>query len=125
MLKSISAALLAASILAAPALAAGTDTSATPAPAAQTTGTKAVDAKTDAKAGAKTTANADLKGGKALNAKASMHKGRHHRHYSHHRTHKHVAGVIKSKHGRAHVAKGASSVKHLSAIKTAPAKTKG
>ncbi|MDR3468711.1 MAG: hypothetical protein P4M07_22505 [Xanthobacteraceae bacterium] len=106
MLKSISAALLAASILAAPALAAGTDKTAAPAPAAQTSTTAGK--------------TADVGAGKTLNARASMHKGRHHRH---HRHHKHVAGVKTSV--RAHVVKAKSGTKHLSMVKTAPAKTKG
>ena len=67
MLKTISAALLAVSVLAAPALAAGTDKTA-PAPV-----TKSVQVKAS-----------------ALNANAKM--GRHHvRHASHHRFHKQMA----------------------------------
>ena len=97
MLKSISAALLAASILAAPA------------PATQTSPTAGK--------------TADVKTGKTLNARASMHKGRHHQHHRHHRAHKHVAGAKTSV--RAHVVKAKSGVKHLSAVRTAPAKTKG
>jgi hypothetical protein len=99
MLKSISAALLAASILAAPAMAAGTGKSdVVPAPAAQTSTTKAVT-------------------GKTLGARASMHKGRHHRHHLSHKMTgiKHTAHVIKAKAG----------VKHLSAVKTGAAKIKG
>lgn len=105
MLKSISAALIAASLLAAPAMAASVDKTATPpAKTMTTTGTK----------------SADVKGGKVLNARASMHR-HHHRHYSHHRTHKHFAGVKKL--GRTHVVKAKSGVRHLSAVKSG--KTRG
>jgi hypothetical protein len=70
MLKTISAALLAVSVLAAPAMAAGTDKTA-PAPVI-----KAVQVKTS-----------------VLNANARM--GRHHQHFRHHRFHKHV-GALKT-----------------------------
>ena len=71
MLKTISAALLAVSVLAAPALAAGTDK--TPAPVTKSTSVKSTQVKKS-----------------ALNANAKM--GRHHvRHASHHRFHKKLA----------------------------------
>ena len=71
MLKTISAALLAVSVLAAPALAAGTDK--TPAPVTKSTSVKSTQVKKS-----------------ALNANAKM--GRHHvRHSSHHRFHKKMA----------------------------------
>jgi hypothetical protein len=76
MLKTISAALLAVSVLAAPALAA-----------------------TPAKNNVKTTQAPVIKAGQvkakpsALNANAKM--GSHHRHYRHHRSHKHM-GAIKA-----------------------------
>jgi hypothetical protein len=89
MLKTISAALLAVSVLAAPALAAS-DAKTAPAPA-----TKTVQAPV-----AKITAAPVIKAEQvkvkpaALNANAKM--GRHHvRHASHHRSHKHV-GAIKT-----------------------------
>ncbi len=77
MLKFISAALLAASVVAAPALAAGTaNTSQVPAnKTAQAPADKAVQVKP-----------------KALNANAKM---THRRHYRHHRAHKHM-GALKS-----------------------------
>jgi hypothetical protein len=74
MLKTISAALLALSVIAAPALAAGqgkTQGKTTQAPAAKTVQTKP----------------------SVLNAKAEM--GRHHRHYRHHRYHKQM-GALKT-----------------------------
>ena len=72
MLKTISAALLAVSVLAAPALAAGTDKTAQ-APVTKSTSTKSASVKPS-----------------ALNANAKM--GRHHvRHASHHRFHKKLA----------------------------------
>ena len=70
MLKTISAALLAVSVIAAPALAAGQGKTAQ-APAAKTVQTKA----------------------SVLNAKAEM--GRHHRHQRHHRYHKQM-GALKT-----------------------------
>jgi len=87
MLKTISAALLAVSVIAAPALAATADKT-TPAPV--TKSTQAPVAKT-------TTApviKADQAKSKLLNAKARM--GRHHyKHYAHHRHHKHM-GALKT-----------------------------
>jgi hypothetical protein len=84
MLKTISAALLAVSVIAAPAFAAGQNKAAhaplsktVQAPLAQT-------AKTNAKADSKSS---------ALNAKAEM--GRHHKHYRHHRHHK-TMGALKA-----------------------------
>jgi hypothetical protein len=72
MLKTISAALLAVSVLAAPAMAAGTGK--TPAPVI-----KATQVKTS-----------------VLNANAKM-GHRHHRHFRHHRFHKHM-GALKTQH---------------------------
>ena len=68
MLKTISAALLAVSVLAAPVMAASSDKP------AQAPATKSVQAKPN-----------------ALNANAKM--GRHHRHYSHHRSHKKMTAL--------------------------------
>jgi hypothetical protein len=79
MLKTISAALLAASVLAAPALAAGLDKT-TQAPASKIEQVKTSAPKADAK---KTS---------ALNANATM--GRHH--HRHHRSHKHM-GALKTR----------------------------
>jgi hypothetical protein len=92
MLKTISAALLAVSVIAAPAFAAGQNKAAhaplsktVQAPLAQT-------AKTTAKATTKANAKVDSKSG-ALNANAEM--GRHHKHYRHHRHHK-TMGALKA-----------------------------
>jgi hypothetical protein len=86
MLKTISAALLAVSVIAAPALAA-TNGKATQAPA-----NKAAQAPVN-----KTTQapviKADQAKSKALNANAKM--GDHHKHYRHHRHHKHM-GALKT-----------------------------
>jgi hypothetical protein len=78
MLKTISAALLAVSVLAAPALAAG---------AGKTVQAPVI------KAGQLKTSTLDAKQLKpsVLNAKAKM--GRHHRHYSHHRSHKKMVAL--------------------------------
>jgi hypothetical protein len=79
MLKTISAALLAASMIAAPAFAANIG-KATQAPAAKTVQAPAIKGtgvKTDAKASAKTTSKTG-----ALNANAKM--GHHNKHYRHH-----------------------------------------
>jgi hypothetical protein len=93
MLKTISAALLATSLIAAPALAAGTKSTAT-APA-QTTESKAdatTGAKTDLKTGAATTTKS-----KPLNANAKMGK-RHKKHISHLRHHKqHKVAALKTR----------------------------
>ena len=72
MLKTISAALVAVSVLAAPALA-GTPGKTAQAPVIKTTQTPVI------KAEGKTNVQ---------NANATMH--RHHKHYRHHRTHKHI-----------------------------------
>ncbi|WP_063799787.1 His-rich protein BRANT [Bradyrhizobium jicamae] len=77
MLKTISAALVAVSVLAAPAFAG------TPGKSAPAHVIKAEQGKS-----------------KALNANAKM--GRHHKHYRHHRHHKHI-GALKT-HARPHVA---------------------
>src|SRR5712664_2732454 len=78
MLKTISAALLAVSVLAAPAMAASSDkTAQTPAP-------KSVQVKPSV-------LNAKQVKPTALNANAKM--GRHHRHHSHHRAHKKMTAL--------------------------------
>lgn len=77
MLKTISAALLAVSVIAAPALAASTDKTAT-APAAKT---------------AAPVIKSEQTKSKALNANAKM--GHHSKHVRHHRSHKHM-GVVKT-----------------------------
>jgi hypothetical protein len=78
MLKTISAALLAVSVLAAPVMAASPDKT------AQAPATKSVQVKPNA-------LNAKQAKPNALNAKAKM--GRHHRHYSHHRSHKKMTAL--------------------------------
>ncbi len=78
MLKTISAALLAVSVLAAPVMAASTDKT------AQAPATKSVQVKPSV-------LNAKQAKPNALNAKAKM--GRHHRHYSHHRSHKKMTAL--------------------------------
>jgi len=86
MLKTISAALVAVSVLAAPALA-GTPGKTTQAPVNKTTqapankSTQAPVIKAEGKS-------------KALNANAAM--GRHHKHYRHHRQHKQHVGLHKT-----------------------------
>jgi flagellar biosynthesis protein FliP len=91
MLKTISAALLATSLIAAPAFAAGTKNTTTP--TAQTTQSKA-DA--GAKADLKTSATTNTKS-KALNANAKMRK-HHKKHISHLRYHKqHKVAALKTK----------------------------
>jgi flagellar biosynthesis protein FliP len=97
MLKTISAALLATSLIAAPAFAAGTKN--TMAPTAQTTQSTA-DAKTGATTSAKTTAKSSVATNtksKAMNANARM--GKHHKkHISHARFHKqHKVAALKTK----------------------------
>ena len=93
MLKTISAALLATSLIAAPAFAAGAKNTTTP--TAQTT-QGAADATTSAKTGAKTSTATTTKS-KALNANARM--GKHHKkHISHLRRHKqHNVASLKNK----------------------------
>jgi len=78
MLKTISAALLAVSVLAAPVLAASPDKT------AQAPATKSVQVKPSV-------LNAKQVKPNALNANAKM--GRHHRHYSHHRSHKKMTAL--------------------------------
>jgi len=78
MLKSISAALLAVSVLAAPVMAASPDKT------AQAPATKSVQVKPSV-------LNAKQVKPNALNANAKM--GRHHRHYSHHRSHKKMTAL--------------------------------
>ena len=80
MLKTISAALLAVSVLAAPAIAA------TSGKTAQAPVIKAGQVKTVALSAKQVKPN-------TLNANARM--GRHHRHYSHHRFHKHMVSLKK------------------------------
>jgi hypothetical protein len=91
MLKSISAALLAVSVLAAPAFAAAPGKTAQ-VPATKTTQAPVIKAK--------------LLPSKVLNANARM--GYHHKHYRHHRHHKHM-GMLKT-HGTPKVA-----IKHITA----------
>jgi hypothetical protein len=100
MLKTISAALLAASVIVAPAMAAGT-------------------VKTDVAPVTKSE-----KATPALGAKASMHKARHIRHAHHIRRHRTHAAAVK-KHTVAHVVKAQSSVKRMSSAKPLAAKVKG
>ena len=78
MLKTISAALLAVSVLAAPAMAASSDKT------AQAPATKSVQVKPSV-------LNAKQVKPNALKANAKM--GRHHRHYSHHRSHKKMTAL--------------------------------
>ena len=78
MLKTISAALLAVSVLAAPVMAASSDKT------AQAPATKSVQVKPSV-------LNAKQVKPNALNANAKM--GRHHRHYSHHRSHKKMTAL--------------------------------
>jgi len=78
MLKTISAALLAVSVLAAPVMAASPDKT------AQAPATKSAQVKPNA-------LNAKQAKPNALNANAKM--GRHHRHYSHHRSHKKMTAL--------------------------------
>jgi hypothetical protein len=108
MLKTISAALLAISVIAAPALAAETGKVATPAPV-----TKIAPATTKTAPVIKS----EQLPAKVLNANAKM--GRHHhKHFRHHRHHKHM-GLLKvkspkhaSKHVRAKIA-----IKHVASVK--------
>jgi hypothetical protein len=78
MLKTISAALLAVSVLAAPVMAASPDKT------AQAPATKSVQVKPSV-------LNAKQAKPNALNANAKM--GRHHRHHSHHRSHKKMTAL--------------------------------
>ena len=96
MLKTISAALLAVSVIAAPALAAETGKTATPAPATTT------DPATTAPATkAAPVIKSEQLPSKVRNANAKLH----HKHYRHHRHHKHM-GMLKvksPKHATKHV----------------------
>ena len=100
MLKTISAALLAMSVIAAPALAAETGKAATPAPVTKT-------------APATKTApviKSEQLPSKVRNANAKMH----HKHYRHHRHHKHM-GMLKvnaPKHATKHV-RGKVAITHV------------
>ena len=88
MLKTISAALLAVSVLAAPAMAASSDKT------AQTPATKSVQVKPsvlNAKQAKPNALSAKQVKPNALNANAKM--GRHHRHHSHHRSHKKMTAL--------------------------------
>ena len=88
MLKTISAALLAVSVLAAPVMAASSDKT------AQAPATKSVQVKPsvlNAKQAKPNALNAKQAKPNALNANAKM--GRHHRHYSHHRSHKKMTAL--------------------------------
>ena len=95
MFKTISAALVAVSVLAVPALA-GTPGKTAQAPVSKTTQAPATKAAPAIKA--------EQGKAKALNANARM--DRHHKHYRHHRHHKHI-GMLKT-HAKPHVA-----VKHV------------
>jgi len=97
MLKTISAALVAVSVLAAPALAG------TPGKTAQAPVNKTTQAPSN-KAAQAPVIKAEPGKTKALNANAKM--GRHHKHYRHHRQHKQM-GMHKT-HAKPHVA-----VKHV------------
>ena len=97
MLKTISAALVAVSVLAAPALAATPGKTAR-APVNKTMQTPAI----KAEQGKSKVLNA-----KALNANARMDS--HHKHYRHHRHHKHI-GLLKT-HAKPHVA-----IKHVTPV---------
>lgn len=88
MLKTISAALVAVSVLAAPALA-GTPGKTAQAPVSKTTQAPVIKAEGKSK---------------ALNANARI--GRHHKHYRHHRHHKHIG--LHKLHAKPHTA-----VKHV------------
>jgi hypothetical protein len=88
MLKTISAALLAVSVLAAPAMAASSDKT------AQAPATKSVQVKPsvlNAKQVKPNALSAKQVKPNALNANAKM--GRHHRHHSHHRAHKKMTAL--------------------------------
>jgi len=88
MLKTISAALLAVSVLAAPAMAASSDKT------AQAPATKSVQVKPsvlNAKQAKPNALSAKQVKPNALNANAKM--GRHHRHHSHHRAHKKMTAL--------------------------------
>ena len=90
MLKTISAVLLATSLIAAPAFAAGKSVATTPAQTTQSKADTTIGAKTDMKTGAATTTKP-----KALNANAKMGK-RHKKHISHLRQHKqHKVAALK------------------------------
>jgi hypothetical protein len=85
MLKTISAALVAVSVLAAPALA-GTPGKSAPTPVNKTTQAPAVKAEQ----------------GKAKVSNANARLGRHHTHYRHHRHHKHIG--LHKMHAKPHIA---------------------
>ena len=96
MLKTISAALLAVSVIAAPALAAETGKTATPAPATTT-----APATTAPATKAAPVIKSEQLPSKVRNANAKLH----HKHYRHHRHHKHM-GMLKvksPKHATKHV----------------------
>ncbi|QOZ29938.1 hypothetical protein XH93_26735 [Bradyrhizobium sp. CCBAU 51753] len=107
MLKTISAALLAMSVIAAPALAAETGKAATPAPA-----TKTAPATKPAPV-----IKSEQLPSKVQNANAKM-GGHHSKHYRHHRHHKHM-GMLKvkaPKHATNHV-HGKVAIKHVAPAK--------
>ncbi len=110
MLKTISAALLAVSVIAAPAFAAEQGKAATSAPAPVTnTATPAPVSKTAP------VIKSEQAPSKALNAKAQMG----HKHYRHHRHHKHM-GLLKTKHAPKHVSKHVThkvAIKHVAPLK--------
>jgi hypothetical protein len=125
MLKTISAALLATSLIAAPAFAAGAKNTTTPtAPTTQS----AVDARTDATTSTKTTAKtsaATTTKSKALNANARM--GKHHKkHISHLRRHKqHNVAALKTKTHAKIQAKAPVKTSAKVSLKQAPVSKRG
>jgi hypothetical protein len=115
MLKTISAALLAISVIAAPALAAETGKVATPAPVTTTAPATKTAIKTAP------VIKSEQLPAKVLNANAKM--GRHHhKHFRHHRHHKHL-GLLKvksPKHASLHASKRVSAkiaIKHVAPVK--------
>jgi hypothetical protein len=119
MLKTISAALLATSLIAAPAFAAGTKS--TTAPTTQTAQSKA-DA--GAKSDLKTSATTNTKS-KALNANAKMSK-HHRKHISHLRYHKqHKVAALKTKSHAKIQAKAPVKTSAKVGFKQAPASKRG
>ncbi|MGY4480330.1 His-rich protein BRANT [Bradyrhizobium sp. USDA 3364] len=110
MLKTISAALLAVSVIAAPALAAETGKATTSAPA--TTTAPATKAAPETKAAP--VIKSEQLPSKVRNANAKMH----HKHYRHHRPHKHM-GMLKvkaPKHATKHV-RAKVATKHVAPAK--------
>ncbi|MFB9265603.1 His-rich protein BRANT [Bradyrhizobium erythrophlei] len=106
MLKTISAALLAVSVIAAPALAAEQGKTATPAPAPAPVAKAATPAPESKTA---PVIKSEQAPSKAMNANAKM---THKKHYRHRRTHKQQMGVLKTKHVTPKVA-----IKHVAPAK--------